>query len=224
MTNAEVREIAGVLKSNNSLLKIVVDWENLSAENKVIFLQSRHKAIINCKEYLLQDCNNGNLEVVQAFIENKTTIKLNEPGDDGKSAMYLLGYAHEANRNGDDNSNNNNNKNLESTWVDECFHFVDILASHFIDEGEFKLGRLDVKYGTPALVKGCESGKLTLKDAKVLVEESEQDPSEKKDGNSLVYVMAYNNGGDDVLTYLISKGGGTEGEMQLGRFDGLKKK
>ena len=77
MTNAEVREIAGVLKSNNSLLKIVVDWENLSAENKVIFLQSRHKAIINCKEYLLQDCNNGNLEVVQAFIENKTTIKLN---------------------------------------------------------------------------------------------------------------------------------------------------
>ena len=165
LTNAEVREIANVLISNRSLKTMELNWENLSDENKIVFLTTKHKCIINSKLFLLSSCENGNLDMVQAFIENKTSIQLNaKENDEDNSALYTLGFSYAT-------MNQNNSNDL----MDEVKDFMDILAANLIDEGEFKLGRLDVIYGAPALLNGCKKGTLSLEDATVLIDELSQD-------------------------------------------------
>ena len=73
-------------------------------------------------------------------------------------------------------------------------------------ENDIQFGRLDKKYGTPALLKGCEKGTLSLNDANILVDELDQNVNaylKDTEGNkSLTYLLAYNSGNDkdDVLT------------------------
>merc|ERR1711988_1580691 len=93
------------------------------------------------------------------------------------------------------------------------------------DENDISKGRLDVIYGAPALLNGCKKGTLSLEDAKVLIDECDQDVNaylQDTEGNkSLTYLLAYNGGNDndDVLKYLISKGSGDENDISKARID-----
>merc|ERR1711988_404457 len=98
------------------------------------------------------------------------------------------------------------------------------------DENDISKGRLDVIYGAPALLNGCKKGTLSLEDAKVLIDECDQDVNaylQDTEGNkSLTYLLAYNGGNDkdDVLNYLVSKGSGDANDISKGRSDKLRNK
>mgnify|MGYP001345250598 CR=1 FL=1 len=91
LTSAEINEIASVMKGNRSLKTVKLDWENVDDEDKIVFIESKHKAIVNCKEYLLFECKKANMVVVKSFLQHGTEVAL-EKDSDGKSPMYHFGF------------------------------------------------------------------------------------------------------------------------------------
>ena len=124
LTNAEVREIANVLISNRSLKTMELNWENLSDENKIVFLTTKHKCIVDRKMFLLSSCENGNLNMVQAFIENKTTIQLNaKENDEDNSALYTLGFSYATMNQNNSNDHDNNDVDEYGTSINNKLPF-----------------------------------------------------------------------------------------------------
>merc|ERR1711991_738641 len=165
------------MSSNNNVAR--EDYK----EGKRVFLEEKYGG---GKPVLLKGCKSGAIGFsdVETLVEI-CQVDIFEKDEKGNSAMYYAGY--------------NNMEDVGS-----------YLWSKGEDNNIFKLGKrvmLEDKYGgTPALLKGCKSGRMTVEDAKTLVEICQVNISETdENGNSAMYYSGYNNI-EDVGTYLSSKG------------------
>ena len=127
------------------------------------------------------------VEDAKALVE-EFQVNISEKDENGNSAMYYAGY-----------------KNMEDLGT--------YLSSKGEDNNIFTLGKrvmLEDKYGgTPALLKGCKSGRMTVEDAKALVEILQVNISEKdENGKTATYYAAYcKDSKNEISKYLLSKGG-----------------
>ena len=152
-------------------------------EGKRVFLEEKYGG---GKPVLLKGCKSGAIGFsdVETLVEI-CQVNIFENDEKGNSAMYYAGY-----------------NNMED--------FGTYLSSKGEDNNIFAIGKMERKYGgTPALLKGCKSGRMTVEDAKALVEICQVNISETdENGKTATYYAAFcKDSKNEISKYLLSKGG-----------------
>jgi len=158
---------------------------------------------------LLKGCKSGKMEVEDAKALVETfQVNISETDEKDNAAIYYAGY-----------------NNMEDVG--------NYLWSKGAGNNSFLLGKMDRKYGTPALINGCRTKLMTLEDAKVLVEDLKVDiTATTANGKTAMYYAAFcKDSNNEISKYLLSKGGkeidlkqGEEDWNTFGWFDELNEK